>query len=55
MTITRAQLEAAYPNYEALMKNGEIDTAAFDRLVEAKMNVSDFVNKVYPLLFESHQ
>lgn len=55
VTITRAQLEAAYPNYEALMKNGEIDTAAFDRLVEAKMNVSDFVNKVYPLLFGSHQ
>ena len=55
VTITRAQLEAAYPDYEALMKNGEIDTAAFDRLVEAKMNEADFVNEVYPLLFESHQ
>lgn len=55
VTTTRAQLEAAYPNYETLMKNGEIDTAAFDRLVEAKMNESDFVNEVYPLLFGSHQ
>lgn len=55
VTTTRAQVEARYPDYEKLMKQGAIDTVAFDRLVEAKMNDYDFVNQVYPLLFESHQ
>lgn len=55
VTTTRVQVEARYPDYEKLMKHGAVDTVAFDRLVEAKMNDYDFVNQVYPLLFESHQ
>lgn len=51
-TITRKQIEEAYPNYTNIKENNQINEEKFNELVESKMNDTSFVQEIFQRIFK---